>query len=46
LDQAEQSFSGCDVGEALFAILGGQFQLVTVCNQLTAFLGQDVIALF
>lgn len=40
LHQAQQGFGGGDIGQALLAVLGGHFQLVTVCYQLAAFLVQ------
>ena len=32
-----------EVGEVVLAVGSGQFQLVTICNQLTSFLGETVL---
>ena len=42
LDEPQQSLCVGDVGEAHFAVVSGQFQLVTICNQLTSFLAEAV----
>ena len=32
-----------EIGEVVLAVGSGQFQLVTICNQLTSFLGETVL---
>ena len=36
--EAEEGFGVGDVGEAEFAVFGGEFQSVTICHRLIAFL--------
>jgi hypothetical protein len=36
LDEAQQGLGIGDIGEVAFAVGGGQFQLVTICNWLKA----------
>jgi len=36
LDEAEEGFGGGAIGEAFFAVGCGEFELVTICHQLTA----------
>ena len=43
LHQPQQSLGIGDVGEIVFAVGGGQFQLVTICHQLTTLLGEAVL---
>ena len=43
LDEAQKGFSRGRVGEITFAVGGGQFQLVTICNQLTSLLVESVL---
>ena len=42
LNEAQQGFDIGHVGEVAFAVGGGQFQLVTICHQLTSFLPQPL----
>jgi len=46
LDEAQEGLGIGHVGEVAFAVGGGQFQLVTICNQLTSFLLQTVFQHF
>ncbi len=45
LDEAQQGLGVGDVGEAHFAVVGGQFEPVTICHQLTAFLSEPLFQL-
>lgn len=42
LDQSQQGLGGGHVGLAQLTVVSGHFQLVTVCHQLTSFLGQPL----
>jgi hypothetical protein len=42
MDKAQQSLGARDVGEAHLAVIGGQFELVTICHQLTSLLFQTL----
>jgi hypothetical protein len=42
LDQPEQRLRVGYIGESLFPVFRGQFQLVTVCHQFTAFSAQTL----
>ena len=45
LDEAQEGLGGGDVGEIIFPVGGGHFQLVTVCHQLTAFFAEPLFQL-
>jgi hypothetical protein len=45
LNQVQKRLGGGHIGQVILAVGGRQFQLVTICRQLTAFLAQPLFQL-